>query len=91
MGSLPSMPAGQLPAATTDGLEEARKALEDWLKARRYHCANTTDWTRWTYAERPFWSVWAEVYGGGGVFFLGELGLHIYNDGRVVCVTNTWV
>ena len=86
------------PAATEyycnaeDGLEAARKRLNEWLLAKKYRLAGCRDWARWTYGEIPFWSVWAEVSGGdeNRFFYIGELGLHIYDDGRVACASRTW-
>ena len=89
MSFLPSMPADLLPAKEKDDLDAARKALEAWARARKYHIIDINGWTRWTYGECPFWSVWVEA-SGGDTFFFGELGLHIYDDGRVVCITKTW-
>jgi len=78
------------PVETEDGLNEAKKNLTAWLKARQYRLVDTREWSRWTYGEIPFWSVWAEVFGSGDGFFIGELGMHIYDDGRVACASRTW-
>lgn len=70
---------------------EAEKTLKLWLKAQGMGIMKCQEWARWSYNDRPFWSVWGLVYGTASKVFTDFCGIQIYDDGEVQIVAkNIW-
>ena len=67
-------------------IKEAEKTLEAWLKGQSLGIMDCIAWERWSYNERPFWSVWGWVYGKGKRVFSTYCGIHVYDNGEVIIV-----
>lgn len=64
----------------------AKRHLHNWLQANGYQCLRERDWARWEYCDPAVWTVYVSVFHMSN-FWGGLLGMHIYDDGRVVCVS----
>jgi len=60
--------------------------LQEWFRKNGYYCFSLSDWNRWDYCDPGLWTVYAVVR-SLKTFWIGELGMHVYDDGRVICVT----
>jgi len=60
----------------------AKKNLASYLKSRHLAMDSCHEWTRWTYGDVPFWSVWGRVYDVRR-FIFHDCGVQVYDDGRV--------
>lgn len=68
----------------------AERRLELWLKKQGLGALHTSEWARWDFNNRPFWSVWALVVGEKVI--AETWGLQIYDDGEVSMVTKLgWI
>ena len=66
----------------------AEKTLILYLKKQDMSITHCQEWARWTYGNIPFWSVWGIVCGNKN-YSIGLCGIHIYDDGRVLIVSNS--
>ena len=62
----------------------AEKRLKSWLKAQGAFLVKTEGWAYWDFNNRPFWATWVKVSSKGGH---GMWGLHIYDDGEILIVS----
>lgn len=71
-------------------IKQAEKRVRLWLKEHESYAPKAVDgipsffdWAYWTYSDRPFFSVYVNVWGR----LAGILGFHIYDDGEVLLVS----
>jgi len=81
------MPESMILPDTNVDYREAEKALLTWLKGKDLGIMNCREWARWSYNDRPFWSVWGLVYGRKNSLFSSVCGIHIYDDGEIIIVS----
>jgi hypothetical protein len=71
----------------TQAHRKAESILKAALKERGIFIYDCFNWQRWTYNNRPFWSVWATLYHEKKSVYSGQVfGLHIHDDGEVLIV-----
>jgi len=65
---------------------EAEIELKLWLKVRGIKLIEGKEWAYWNFNNRPFWSVWALLF--GEKIDYGLYGFQIYDDGEILLITS---